>query len=57
LASDHGSRQTLKQFDKVENGFGRNNRPRFPTRTGAFTAVLTRHHSLQLELQNRTAEK
>jgi hypothetical protein len=46
LTSDYGPRQSLKQFDKVENGFGRNNRPRFPTRAGAFTAVLTHHQSL-----------
>jgi hypothetical protein len=57
LASDHGPRQTLKQFNEVENRFGRNNCPRFPTRAWAFAAVLTRHHSLQLELRNRNAEK
>jgi len=57
LAADHSTRQTLKQFDEIENGFGRNNCRPLPTRAWTFTAVLTRHHNLQLELRNRTTEK
>jgi hypothetical protein len=57
LAADHCTRQTLEQFDEIENGFGRNNCRPLSTRASAFTSVLTRHHNLQLELRNRTTEK